>query len=425
VLSQLGPDPAANAQLLTTSGILPLAQLGLNMEDKSVTRQREDVANAQAQSNWQAQQAIRAAQEKRAQGNYEKAQEDEDAAAKLMAGLAVPGRTAAPAAPADVFSRGAPSIAPSQLTSPADAATSPIAPSQLEATGAATLPDRIASNLVSGQPAAAAGISREQIAELYRNPITRPIATAFLQKQMDPGKWTYHVDNDTGRVIATNANDPSQTKDVTPGTAAGVPVASKQEREVQGYIKAGKALGMTDEQAAAYAANKGKTPSQDLRPTEEKMVNELADKASAGQTVIDNIETLKKLSPKSWSGMLAHERAALAQKILPDAFVPQGAINTEQLRNLTIQNVAAQAKAVFGARPAVYETKLLQELETLPEQSDAARQAIYQQLGDMMKKKVAEHTARAEAIRNKTFFKPGGGAPAAPTAGAADPLGIR
>src|SRR2546428_3397433 len=64
-LGMLGQGQEADARTLLQSGVLPLAQLGLGMQDKSIARQREDAANAQAQSNWQQQQAIRAAEEKR------------------------------------------------------------------------------------------------------------------------------------------------------------------------------------------------------------------------------------------------------------------------------------------------------------------------------------------------------------------------
>jgi hypothetical protein len=70
-LAALGQGQDADTQTLLTSGTLPLAQLGLSMQDKSIARQREDAANALAQSNWQQQQAIRAAQEKRAAATYE------------------------------------------------------------------------------------------------------------------------------------------------------------------------------------------------------------------------------------------------------------------------------------------------------------------------------------------------------------------
>ena len=62
---------------------------------------------------------------------------------------------------------------------------------------------KVVQNLVSGQPAAAAGVNREQLAQMYRNPITRPLATAILQKQLDPGSWSYHPTSD-GTIIAAN-----------------------------------------------------------------------------------------------------------------------------------------------------------------------------------------------------------------------------
>lgn len=70
-LGKLGQGQEADAQTLLTSNVPSLAQLGLNMQDRSVTRQREDVTNAQAQSNWQQQQAIRTAEEKRRAETFE------------------------------------------------------------------------------------------------------------------------------------------------------------------------------------------------------------------------------------------------------------------------------------------------------------------------------------------------------------------
>jgi hypothetical protein len=83
-LASLGTDPQANMQTLITSQDPALAQTGLNLQQKSVEQARVDAANAQAQSNWQAQQTIREAQEARA------AQADEEATpagrtAKLVA----------------------------------------------------------------------------------------------------------------------------------------------------------------------------------------------------------------------------------------------------------------------------------------------------------------------------------------------------
>jgi hypothetical protein len=89
---------------------------------------------------------------------------------------------------------------------------------------AASLPAAAAAirtNLASGQPAQAVGLDRNQLAELYRNPITRPLATAFLQKQFDPGKYDfkevggklYRINDRTGAATLIA----SDTKPVTLG----------------------------------------------------------------------------------------------------------------------------------------------------------------------------------------------------------------
>jgi hypothetical protein len=63
------------------------------------------------------------------------------------------------------------------------------------------------------QPAAMSatgGISKEQIAALYRNPLTRPIATAYLQKALDPGKYDFMVAGEN--IIRYNKADGSYTQ---------------------------------------------------------------------------------------------------------------------------------------------------------------------------------------------------------------------
>lgn len=70
-LGMLGQGQEADTRTLLQSGVMPLAQLGLGMQDKSIARQREDVANAQAQANFQEQQKIRAAEEARRQETFD------------------------------------------------------------------------------------------------------------------------------------------------------------------------------------------------------------------------------------------------------------------------------------------------------------------------------------------------------------------
>lgn len=59
--------------------------------------------------------------------------------------------------------------------------------------------DTAVTNLAQPQAAAsisAGGINKEQIAALYRNPLTRPIATAYLQKAISPERYDFHIDGE-------------------------------------------------------------------------------------------------------------------------------------------------------------------------------------------------------------------------------------
>jgi hypothetical protein len=277
---------------------------------------------------------------------------------------------------------------------------------------------RVASNLTSPNPAAAAGLNREQLGALYANPLTRPLATAFLQKQLDPGTWTY-TKLDDGRLVGHNSRT-NEIKDVTPPTASGAPPASKEEREVKGWYDAGKKLGMTDEQATAYAANKGKTPHQDLRPGEETRVNKLTDEARTAQRTLDTVGELRNLSKSAW-GFPGADTASSVVSALP-GFVPgvKSAVDTQDLINAAHNNVVNVARTYFPQRVTNMDVHLLQDLEGSANKSDAVRQKIYDRVDRVMSKIVEENNADAEAIRNQSFYKPGGGArPASSTAGGA------
>jgi len=479
-LASLGTDPQANMRILLGSGVPSLAQIGLNLQEKGVEQGREDKRYAVTDKRANELLAIQQANERRAQETYEKVDSDEAAAAKLIGGGfgQTPQQAAPAAAPFPAPLPGAmppqqpqqppqpaPQVAPPQVAPgepPSAFSATPILPGGMQAGPAVAPPaqptaqaaptappvmaqgddselpgwaqsaqaqppdtslvGRVASNLTSPSPAAAAGISRDQLAALYKNPLTRPIATAFLQKQFNPGEWKYEKD-DAGRIIATNTLDPSKTRDVTPPTASGAPPASKDQRERDARFADAKSRGY-DETTANYVAINGKLPKEDLTPTEMKAVTDAQKQAQSGEDVLDNLKRLKELSPRAWTGSGASTRASLANALLPSDYIPQGAIDTKEMSNLALQNVAGQAKAVFGARLAVAEVKLLNQIETTPEMSDPERQAVYTRIEKMIRRHVDAANAEAEGIKNKTYFKPSAATQTA-TGDKPDPLGLR
>ena len=442
-LSQLGNDPAANASLLIRSGVPSLAQLGLTMQGQQTDR-------AERVREWEAANRRAEAGETRTAADWEKKGADEEAAAKLIAGLT--GRQPAPAAPPSPFpAAGAPPLvasppvaqppaapvappiqqavplAPGQMPPGGPAvplapqappvAPSPIDPSQLAATTAAAPPsvvDRIAGNLTSGQPAAAAGISRDQLAELYRNPITRPIATAFLQKQFSPGEWKYEKTED-GRIIAVNSLDPTQTKDVTPPTASGAPTQTKQEREVQGYYEAGIKQGLNDTQAKAFALNKGKLPSEDLSVHDRKAIDDNDAVYMSANTALENIGRLQALSPKAFQGFGASTLGAVTKQ-----FGPGAGTATAEYNNIALRNVIAMVKSAFP-RPTEYETKLMNQIETGADMPREQRDDLLKDLSAQLQLRANTAQAKSEAIRGRTYYKPGGGDTATSSGSATTP----
>jgi hypothetical protein len=444
-LGQLGNDAGANAQVLIKSGVPSLAQLGMRMQQQAVqdaeTRREFDLgytlrqhadtragaaearaARAERENTPEFREAkikaafggavppewaayvqtgagapsygqtedlkIRQAQEERQRLDFQKRQADEAAAAQTVARLAGP--------KTDAFTTGAPPVTGSSGVGDTTAPTGEVSPV-----------DRVSANLTSPQPTSAAGVSNNEIGELYRNPLTRPLATAFLEKQLAPGKWKYEKLPD-GRLIAVSETDPTRTKDVTPGGAV-----SKEQAEYRNLLKTAKEdFGMSDDEAKAWAANKGKTPKQeDLSVTEKKMVDAANEKARAADDAILNLKKLKELSPKAWSGGAGSFMATGMGRYLPGSLTPEGALNVQELVNITHQNVLQQLKPLLGARPAVYEAQLLKQLETTPEMSDELRQRVYDRLIKTMQSRGDDAAKEAEGIRNRTYFKPGGYAP--------------
>lgn len=229
-------------------------------------------------------------------------------------------------------------------------------------------------------------------------------------------KETFEEDSPTARAQklvkqGIDPKDPAWRPWIITGQGAPDPnkvgKADQVVAETLGNYKAGKALGMTDDQARAYAANKGKLPKEDLTATEERAATDADNRVLAAQDTIANIQKMREVSPKAWSGLESH-LSGPAQALLPSSLVPQGAIETEKLKNLALMNVASQAKATFGARLNMKEVELLNKIETTPDMDDRARQDIYDQVETMMQRHLAQAQQQAAGIRNKTYFKPGG-----------------
>lgn len=425
-LSQLGNDPTQNAQILIKSGVPSLAQLGINLQQQQAT-------SAESRREFDLQQAIRqhqdaraAAAERRTAEDWER--QDPDAAAKLirsmlsqqnpqapaqapfpapLPGQAAPAQAAPPApaqgvAPPPAAPPAPPAAVPAPPANAPDAFTSPIAPSQ-QGAALPAIAERVANHLASNQPAAAAGVTPDQIAELYRNPLTRQMATTLLQNQLSPGTWKVEKSDD-GRLLAYN-DKTLQSRDITPPTASGLPPGSKEQRERDERFADAKRRGYDDDTANFVAINK-KLPKEDLSAAEIKTVNDLDNSSRMADMMVQNLKRLQELSPNAYDGALASHRATLMTSTLGD-HAPQGALDTQELSNLARQNVALQAKATFGARLTQGEVNYLTQLESTPEMANATRQTIYKTLLSRFQTLADQDRAKSDQIKSGTYYKKG------------------
>lgn len=480
-LSALGTDPQANLRTLLTSGDPALAQLGLNLQQKDIERAREDVRYGVTDKRANALLAIQQAAAGRAQKTFEQEQADRDALAKIIGGLGgetPPATRPFPAPLPQAAPQAAPPIAPPPPQAPSAFEATPRVPAELQPTEAPAprvkaedeetglpswaadpsgLASRAASNLLSGQPLATAGISREQLAAMYANSLTRPLATALLQKQMDPGTWSYQqvgdkligtstrgqtkvVMEDTKPLVVgehalvRDPNSPTGFRDVAPPSQKPVsrkegeqlfvadPTApggyreiggggtdeSKLQREIRQRTEAARAAGYSKEDADFYGLN-AKLPKEDLSPTQQKRVDTLTDQRQKADQVLQNIAQMRELSKGAWGFRGAGPASLAASTVLPK-WAPgyQGALDTQDLINAANYNVVTMAKATFPQRVTNMDVKLLQDLEGSANQPDAVREKILDRAERVFKAISNENTAEAEAIINRTRYKPGG-----------------
>jgi hypothetical protein len=163
-LAQLGSDPTANAQLMIKSGVPELVTQGIKMQSAEAERQ-EGIREFNLQQPLREALNKRAdAEEARKQGDYEKADRDEAAAAAMMSKI-FPAQQQPPSpfpSPA-AAPQGVPASAVPGATGGPSGALGPMTP--LAGLGAA-----------APAPAAPAGLTSEQLAMLAQNPVTRKYA---------------------------------------------------------------------------------------------------------------------------------------------------------------------------------------------------------------------------------------------------------
>lgn len=146
--------------------------------------------------------------------------------------------------------------------------------------------------------------------------------------------------------------------------------------------------------------------SKGMTATMQKELFETDDAITAGNSLISTLTDAIALNDKSYDGVLARERAAVAG----NAWGSDDAKNTALLHNMITGNALEALKATFGSAPTEGERKILIELQGSVNEPAPVRKAIWGRAQAAAKRRLEYNQQKAEAIRNgsytSTTYKP-------------------
>jgi hypothetical protein len=164
-------------------------------------------------------------------------------------------------------------------------------------------------------------------------------------------------------------------------------------------------LDPADERTRSFILT-GKMPGEDkmpITPTDKKAIIEADEHVLAHEQTIKNLADLKELSKKAW-GFVG---SAPASRVL--APVSQGAQDTAELNTTATTNALNQLKAVFGGAPTEGERKILLDIQGSSAMPDPLRQKVYDRAIAAVEKRLELAKRQSEGLRDRTYWKPGGG----------------
>lgn len=138
-----------------------------------------------------------------------------------------------------------------------------------------------------------------------------------------------------------------------------------------------------------------------MSPTAQKELFEVTDSISAAQNGITNLKDALKYSEKAYDGFGATQRAAVAGNLTDS----EAATATAMLNNIVTGNALEMLKATFGGAPTEGERAILLQLQGSANLPRAQREAIYNRAIQMAERRLQSNQAKAEGIRNGSYFQ--------------------
>ena len=137
---------------------------------------------------------------------------------------------------------------------------------------------------------------------------------------------------------------------------------------------------------------------------ERKAIIEADQTIQAATTASGTLKELMDLNSKSYDGLTAGARATVMGTV-----GSRDAQNTLYMNNLLMGQALDQLKATFGAAPTEGERKILLELQGSVNLPANVRKQIFERAQKLVDERLAAQRQRASELRDKTYFKPGGG----------------
>ena len=138
-----------------------------------------------------------------------------------------------------------------------------------------------------------------------------------------------------------------------------------------------------------------------MSATSQKELFETTDAVSAGTNAITNLQDALKYSAKAYDGVGAKQRAYVSGMLGES----EETTATTMLDNIVTGNALEMLKATFGGAPTEGERAILLQLQGSANLPRAQREAIYTRAIQMAQKRIESNQAKAEGIRDGSFFK--------------------
>jgi len=173
---------------------------------------------------------------------------------------------------------------------------------------------------------------------------------------------------------------------------------------------------LSPEEEKFYLTN-NKLPEKDpddLKPDERKLVIDAEDDSTTAKRTVDAVKKALELNGSTYQGVGAGKLGRLAGEV-PAWLAPgtrKTGTDTQNFENLLMKQVLGGLKETFGGNPTEGERAILIDVEGSANKPAEVRKEILERARAAAENRGMMSDRRAAGVRGKSYFKPGGGAPA-------------